>query len=61
MSVRGRLLVGVLALTAVAMVVVGVAVWRALDHYLIQQVDEDLQRTSGPDRAGARGGRRPPR
>jgi two-component system OmpR family sensor kinase len=48
MSLRARLLLGVLALTALAMVVVGVAVWRALDHYLIQQVDDDLQRTSAP-------------
>ncbi len=47
MSLRARLLVGVLALTAVAMVVVGVVVWRVLDHYLIQQVDQDLQRSSG--------------
>ncbi|HKA03828.1 MAG TPA: HAMP domain-containing protein, partial [Acidimicrobiales bacterium] len=60
MSLRARLLVGVLALTAVAMVVVGVVVWRVLDHYLIQQVDRDLQRSSGPIVSFVRRGVLPP-
>jgi two-component system, OmpR family, sensor kinase len=60
MSLRARLLVGVLALTAVAMVVVGVVVWRVLDHYLIQQVDQDLQRSSGPIVSFVRRGVLPP-
>ena len=46
MSLRARLLVGVLALSALAMAVVGIVVWRVLDHYLIQQVDDSLTRDS---------------
>jgi two-component system OmpR family sensor kinase len=60
MSLRARLLIGVLALTALAMAVVGVAVWKTLDHYLIQQLDQDLQRSSASIVAAAERGFLPP-
>src|SRR5262245_19855489 len=60
MSLRARLLIGVLALTAVAMAVLGVAVWRTIDGYLIQQVDGDLDRNSTQIVRAVQGGVRLP-
>ena len=60
MSLRARLLVGVLALSALAMAVVGVVVWRVLDHYLIQQVDDSLTRDSAAMVRAVVGGQVPP-
>ena len=60
MSLRTRLLVGVLALSALAMAVVGVVVWRVLDHYLIQQVDDSLTRDSPSMVRALVGGQLPP-
>jgi two-component system OmpR family sensor kinase len=48
MSLRARVLLGVLVLTALAMAALGVVVFSSLDRYLTQQVDEDLQRSSAP-------------
>jgi len=48
MSLRARVLIGVLALTTLAMAGLGVVVYSFLDRYLTQRVDEDLQRSSGP-------------
>ena len=48
MSLRARVLVGVLALTTLAMAGLGVVVYSFLDRYLTQRVDEDIQRSAGP-------------
>src|SRR6201994_3334232 len=48
MSLRARVLVGVLVLTTLAMAALGVVVYSFLDRYLTQRVDEDLQRSSSP-------------
>ena len=48
MSLRARVLLGVLVLTTLAMAGLGVVVYSFLDRYLTQRVDEDLQRSSGP-------------
>jgi two-component system, OmpR family, sensor kinase len=47
-SLRARVLLGVLVLTALAMAALGVVVFSSLDRYLTQRVDEDLQRSSAP-------------
>jgi two-component system OmpR family sensor kinase len=61
MSLRARLLVGVLLVTALAMAALGVAVYSSIDHYLTQRVDGDLQRSAAPSElAAARGYRFPP-
>jgi two-component system, OmpR family, sensor kinase len=59
-SLRARLLVGVLVLSALAMAVVGVVVWRVLDDYLIQQVDDELSRDSAGMVRAVIGGQVPP-
>jgi two-component system OmpR family sensor kinase len=46
MSLRARLLTGVLALAAVGMVVLAFVVYSQLSHYLIQRVDADLDRAT---------------
>jgi two-component system OmpR family sensor kinase len=48
MSLRARVLVGVLVLSTLAMAGLGVVVYSFLDRYLTQRVDEDLQRSSLP-------------
>jgi two-component system OmpR family sensor kinase len=48
MSLRARVLAGVLVLTTLAMAALGVVVYSFLDRYLTQRVDEDLQRSSAP-------------
>ena len=48
MSLRARVLLGVLVLTALAMAALGVVVFSSLDRSLTQRVDEDLQRSSAP-------------
>ena len=48
MSLRARLLLVVLGLSALAMAALGVVVYKSLDRYLTQRVDEDLQRTAAP-------------
>jgi two-component system OmpR family sensor kinase len=48
MSLRARVLIGVLALTTLAMAGLGVVVYSFLDRYLTQRVDEDLQRSASP-------------
>jgi two-component system, OmpR family, sensor kinase len=48
MSLRARVLIGVLALTTLAMAGLGVVVYSFLDRYLTQRVDEDLQRSALP-------------
>jgi two-component system, OmpR family, sensor kinase len=48
MSLRARLLVGVLVVTALAMAALGFAVFSSIDHYLTQRVDSDLQRSAAP-------------
>ncbi len=60
MSLRARVLLGVLALTALAMAGLGVVVFSQLDHYLTQRVDEDLQRSSGPTLTAVQRGTLPP-
>ena len=56
MSVRARLLLGVLVVTAVAMAALGVAVFSSIDRYLTHRVDEDLQRSAAPSVAAAERG-----
>ncbi len=48
MSLRARVLIGVLALTTLAMAGLGVVVYSFLDRYLTQRVDEDLARSAQP-------------
>ena len=48
MSLRARVLAGVLVLTTLAMAGLGIVVYSFLDRYLTQRVDEDLQRSSLP-------------
>src|SRR6516162_5016130 len=46
MSLRARLLTGVLALAAAGMVVLAFVVYSQLSHYLLQRVDADLDRAT---------------
>ncbi len=56
MSVRARLLLGVLVVAAVAMAALGVAVFSSIDRYLTHRVDEELQRSAAPSVAAAERG-----